>query len=271
MNVPGNFGRRVKCPCCANPWDQTGDDSNSTSVDNMLCTPCLSDSKGVSGIDPENFDLTVSPRENFYLFSNGGWRAKNPIPNEYSSWNTFIALRDLNLDRLKVILEELESSSAGAEVSDDHAKLADFYNSFMDEKAIETASAANLKDVMATCLGSTADPTAALATLHSKYGIRGLFAMYSSPDKKNSKHSLCTITQSGLGMPDRDYYFDADKKEKRTKYHEYVTTMFTLLGTVGGVSAYSDAAECVIAAGEFVVTINILLRQFYCFDVSYRV
>jgi putative endopeptidase len=55
--------------------------------------------------------LTVSPKENFYQYSNGGWRAKNPIPAEYANWNTFIALRDLNLERLKGILEELEAGS----------------------------------------------------------------------------------------------------------------------------------------------------------------
>lgn len=139
----------------------------------MVCDPCFQDNKGFPGIDPDNFDLKVSPKENFYDFSNGGWREKvgmigfyfrynchfslvvwliccyvlylftdldfvlytlynisishcniichkflhtlhkkqNPIPAEYSNWNTFIALRDLNLERLKVILEELESGN----------------------------------------------------------------------------------------------------------------------------------------------------------------
>ena len=58
-----------------------------------------------------------------------------------------------------------------------------------------------------------------------------------SPDKKNASHSLCTITQSGLGLPDRDYYFDSDKQEKRDKYKEYVSAMFQLLGQGGNGSA----------------------------------
>ena len=247
MNIPGNFGRRVKCPCCANPWDQTGDDASNVPNGNMVCTPCLVDNKGYSGIDPDNFDLTVPPSENFYLFSNGGWRAKNPIPAEYSNWNTFIALRDLNLERLKVILEELESSTESSP-SADHAKLADFYNSFMDENTVEKSSAKSLAEVLSICSTSASDPTKALATLHSKYGIKGLFAMYSSPDKKNSKHSICTLTQSGLGMPDRDYYFDADKEDKRLKYTEYISKVFSLLGTVCGVSEYSDPKSCEKAA-----------------------
>jgi predicted metalloendopeptidase len=199
MNIPGNFGKRVKCPCCTNnPWDQTGDD-------NAIC-PRLTDNKGYSGIDPDNFDLTVSPTENFYQFSNGGWRAKNPIPPEYSNWNTFIALRDLNLGRLKDILEELEASTGSQSV--EHTKLADFFNSFMDEKKIQDSNK-DLNELIELCSKAAEDPTSTLSILHSKYGVRGLFALYSSPDKKNSKHSICTLTQSGLGMPDRDYYFDA--------------------------------------------------------------
>ena len=249
MNIPGSFGKRVKCPCCSNPWDQTDSDGSNTSTTNTICNPCLGDNKGISGIDPANFDLNVSPKDNFYSFSNDGWRAKNPIPPEYSNWNTFIALRDLNLERLKVILEELEAAKSGTSTTADNAKLADFYNSFMDEAAVETASKANLAEVISICSGSAADPTAAIATLHSKFGVKGLFGMYSSPDKKNSKHSICTISQSGLGMPDRDYYFDADKEDKRAKYLEYITTMFTLLGTEGGVSAYADPVVCAEAAG----------------------
>ena len=54
--------------------------------------------------------------------------------------------------------------------------------------------------------------------------------MYSSPDKSNSQHSLCNLYQSGLGMPDRDYYFDADKTQKRGKYVEYITQLLHLVG-----------------------------------------
>ena len=129
----------------------------------------------------------------------------------------------------------------------------------MDEEAIETASKESLAELIAICSASSADPTAAVATLHSKYGVKALFAMYSSPDKKNSKHSLCTITQSGLGMPDRDYYFDADKESKRVKYVEYIATMLTLLGKEAGISAYASSDDCKKAAGDaFILLLSML-------------
>ena len=108
-------------------------------MDSFVCAPCIKDSKGVPGLDPDNFDSSVNPADNFYLWSNGGWRAKNPIPEEYPSWNTFIVLRDLNLERLKAIVDDLQSSKDGAVQSVQEKKLADFFNSFMDMAAIEEA------------------------------------------------------------------------------------------------------------------------------------
>ena len=116
----------------------------------LYCSPCLSDDKGYSGIDPNNFDHKVSPKDNFYQWSNGTWKENNPIPLEYSSWNTFIALRDLNLERLMELLNELSNSQVVHVTSSDDVtgsdiglnantmKLADYYNTFMNEVAIES-------------------------------------------------------------------------------------------------------------------------------------
>lgn len=131
--------------------------ATTTSAVQLYCSPCLSDDKGYSGIDPSNFDQKVSPKENFYLWSNGTWKENNPIPLEYSSWNTFIALRDLNLDRLMELLNELSSVSkdtSGVDIMSTSVaatataaavasnastmKLADYYNSFMNEELIES-------------------------------------------------------------------------------------------------------------------------------------
>jgi predicted metalloendopeptidase len=133
--------------------------TTTTSAVQLYCSPCLSDDKGYSGIDPSNFDQKVSPKENFYLWSNGTWKENNPIPLEYSSWNTFIALRDLNLERLMELLNELSSVSkdsstdtngidimstsvattaASTALNTNTMKLADYYNTFMNEELIES-------------------------------------------------------------------------------------------------------------------------------------
>ena len=83
MNVPGAFGKRVNCACCDNPWNVDA------LVGDVVCSPCLVDNKGFSGIDPGNFDSNISPRENFYLWSNGNWMKKNPIPGRFTTSNNF--------------------------------------------------------------------------------------------------------------------------------------------------------------------------------------
>jgi predicted metalloendopeptidase len=133
---PGAFSKAFKCKCCKNPW-------NGESLENIenivICNPCFSaDNKGFTGIDPSNFDLSMHIGDNFYLWSNGGWKEKNPIPPEYASWNTFMALRDLNLDRLKSILDDLQLSNTLA--SGDLQKLVGYFQGFMDEERIEKSN-----------------------------------------------------------------------------------------------------------------------------------
>lgn len=71
-----------------------------------------------------------------------------------------------------------------------------------------------------------------------------LFNLYASPDKCNSQHTLCNLTQGGLGMPDRDYYFDGgDKLVKRAKYVEYITTVLSLLGKADAGKLYPQYVD----------------------------
>jgi putative endopeptidase len=238
MNVPGAFAKRFQCPCCNNPWNQTDDGAIGT----IFCDPCLADDKGYQGIDPKNFDHKESPKDNFYLWSNGGWRAANPIPAEYSSWNTFIALRDLNLERLKVILDELGEGGAGKEVGG--VKLADYYKNFMDEEAIESRGLSVVSGLRDLCKQAEHNLAKTVATLHSVYGVDVFFGTGSSPDKGNSQHSLGNLRQGGLGLPDRDYYFEESKAEKVDKYLLYVTKVFQLLGEDPAFPEYADVGIC---------------------------
>lgn len=228
-----------KCPCCENPWNQ--DDSG---LGSFVCAPCIKDDKGVPGLDPTNFDPTVNPVDNFYLWSNGGWKAKNPIPDEYPSWNTFVVLRDLNLERLKAIVDDLQVSD---KQSGEKNKLADFFNSFMDTTAIEATGITPLWPILQLCKSVKSNPEKVIAELHSSYGVGVLFALYSSPDKANSVHSLGSLYQSGLGLPDKDYYMDADKVDKRERYVQYASKLFGLLGA-NGVADYSTEVQCNAAA-----------------------
>ena len=93
---------------------------------------------------------------------------KNPIPGEYPSWNTFMALRDLNLDRLKSILEALSTASSVSEATTNNGKLANFYNSFMNEDEINSIGIAPLLPIFDLVKTSQRDPTFAVAELHAR-------------------------------------------------------------------------------------------------------
>jgi putative endopeptidase len=231
ITQPGAFAKNYKCPCCQNPWNQADSNVEISSPSQVACNTCLTDNKGYKGIDPANFDNSIPIGENFFLWSNGGWKTNNPIPAEYSSWNTFTVLRDLNLERLKELLEGLSSSSTdqSGENKEDFRKVRDFFQCFMDDKKIEKDSLSPLLPVLDLCSNITKDPTNVIAQLHSLYGVNVFFSLSSTPDKANSDFTIASLYQSGLGLPDRDYYFDADKADKRAKYLQYIEDLFELV------------------------------------------
>ena len=190
-----------KCACCNNPWNQSSLEGAVSSSFAMTCGDCTT----VPGIDTNNFDHSINPKDNFYLWSNGGWKADNPIPGEYSSWNTFIELRDLNLDRLKKIVDDLQNGSTEGSTQNSQ-KLSVFFKAMMDEKYIESRGISPLLPIIDLCktfrVGHCChlidvvsvirllllaifiiqgNSTAVIAALHGEYGISALFSLHSSP------------------------------------------------------------------------------------------
>lgn len=248
MEEIGAFARR-KCPCCNNPWNVSDDGGDPIALSSgFSCSPCLNDNKGYKGLDPNNIDFSVNPSENFYLWSNGNWKKTHDIPPEYAAWNTFIQLRDMNLERVQSILNGFEGNN---ELSPDELKLADFYQSAMDEGTIDSLGVEVLEDMLALCKSTKGNVSTSIGRLHAVYGVRVLFSLYSSPDRTNSEHSIANLYQSGLGLPDRDYYFDDDKADKRDRYLVYIATLFGLLYKGNNsYDCYSTPAKCQLAAKE---------------------
>ena len=154
---------------------------------------------------------------------------KNPIPAEYPSWNVFYELHVKNQERLKEIVDGLQQSNEG--LTDEQKKLAAYYCAAMNEEAIEAAGVAPLADALALCKEArdTSKRAEVLGKLNLNFDVSSFFSIYASPDKKDSNHSIGQITQAGLGLPDRDYYFDEDKAEKRDLYKVHIAKMMRLL------------------------------------------
>jgi putative endopeptidase len=173
----------------------------------------------------------VDPCTDFYTYSCGGWLKQNPIPSDQAAWGVFGKAFDENLQFLRSLLEEAAKGGAGQDASE--KKIGDYYSACMDEAAVEKAGAAPLKpglDRIAK-IKSQKELADALAAFHAQ-GANMIFDFDSVQDAKDATQFIARADQGGLGLPDRDFYFQTDAKsaETRANYLAHVARMFQLLG-----------------------------------------
>lgn len=183
------------------------------------------------GLRLENMDTTVSPREDFFRYANGGYLANTEIPPEESSWGVFQELRENTAKRVRTILESASDNNPGK--GSVAQQIGDYYKSGMDSTAINERGAEALKPYLEKIDGVSSwdDVLRTLGWFH-KRRIGGGFGLWADSDAKNSKMTIINLFQGGMGLPDRDYYLDDSprRQEIRDKYVEYATTIFTLIG-----------------------------------------
>ena len=193
---------------------------------------CSSDNNDGHGFDLKGMDKTANPTQNFYQYAVGNWVKNNPIPDEYSRWGSFSILAENNYKVLKGILENAAKNKTAKQGSN-IKKIGDFFSTGMDSVKIEKLGIKpiemELKNIAS--IKSRNDLINVIARGHKLNGSP-IFNIYAAVDAKSSKEHIATLSQSGLGLPDRDYYLKKDKrsKETREKYVKYVSKMFTLLG-----------------------------------------
>jgi putative endopeptidase len=195
-------------------------------------------------VDLTSLDKSVKPGNDFFLHVNGGWLRTAQIPADRSSTGSFQDLQILSEQRLKTIIDDLHKKPEG-QLSVEEKKLRDAYDAFTDTAAIE---AAGLKPVQ-----KDLDYLAHLQTLddvaHAMGSIRlstqSIYGIGVGVDDKNPDNYSVNLSQSGLGMPDRDYYISNDPAIVKTReaYRKYLTDMMTL----GGLSDAAARADRVLA------------------------
>ena len=178
-----------------------------------------------------NIDTTVSPAEDFFAFANGGWIKRTPIPDAESGWGLGNLVQEEIYGRLKKVNDDASRQQAAAGTITQ--KIGDFWYSGMDSAGIEKAGLAPLKTELdeIRAIGSKEDLTKVGAAMHLK-GIRVFFTDYVSQDDKNSAAMALDLGQGGLGMPNRDYYFNTDARATavRMAYQQYLVKTFEQLG-----------------------------------------
>jgi len=194
-------------------------------------------------IDPANMDLSVKPGDNFYLYANGGWIKKNPIPASKTRWGSFDVLREESSQRLQTLLQDAQKNTGKDRATQ---MIGDFYRSGMDSAAIEARGYTPIKadlDHLAA-LNNKQDVINELATMRTKGLGSPLFGMFIGQDRKNVNLYIPQLGQGGTTLPDRDYYLKEDARSTaiRKAYRDHVERMFSLIGENAANAAYSADA-----------------------------
>lgn len=189
---------------------------------------------GAWGFDLTARDLNVDPGADFFRYANGAWMARTEIPADRTRWGTFDMLREKADRDARTIIEEV--ALAGGAPGSSQQKIADYYNSFLNQDAINAAGIAPLQPEL--------DQIAALRTheqtmrLISTPGIavNSPIAVFVGLDERNPDRYICNMSHAGLGLPEREYYrrTDGEFPNIRAAYVAHIERLLTLAGQSGG-------------------------------------
>jgi len=180
---------------------------------------------GTFGFDLAGMDRGVQPGDNFYQFANGTWAKNTPIPADKPNYGAFSFLDDLSHTRTQELLEQAKA--------DPNSKIGAAYATYLDTAAIEAKGLAPIEPWLKEIRGLKSKAGyAALAAAATQNGVGTPFAALVTQDRKDPDVYAMNLFQSGLGLPDRDYYLSADPKlaEAKAAYEKHLATMLTLAG-----------------------------------------
>lgn len=183
-----------------------------------------------SGIDKANLDPSVRPQDDLYQYVNGKWLERTEIPSDRSNYGAFTELTEEAEKNIRLIIEDA-AESARKEVGSETQQVGDFYLSYMDTLLIEKLGLTPLEADL-TRIGqiSSKNELVELMADFVQFGVQTPFYFYINQDLKQSDQYISYLHQSGLGLPDRDYYFSKDQKfqDIRIKYAEYIENLLNL-------------------------------------------
>lgn len=198
-----------------------------------------SEEKLDSGINYANFDQSVRPQDDFYRYVNGAWLEQTEIPADKSNYGSFTELFDESQANQRRIIEDA-ANSADKKHGSDEQKIGDFYLSYMDSARIEELGLSPLEEDLARIesLGGKEDLAKYFAYAR-QVGLQTPFVFFVNQDFKNSTDYIGYISQSGLNLPDRDYYLSDNEKFRtiRDKYRAHIENIFTLAGREDGAAS----------------------------------
>ncbi|NCD41949.1 MAG: M13 family peptidase [Bacteroidia bacterium] len=196
----------------------------------LISCKSMKDKKNTA-IDRADLDLSVLPQDDFYRFANGGWMEANPLPADRSRYGSFDALADRGDEQLRQLFNDLTKQDF--EPGSNGRKIFDFYASGMQTDRVNAQGCQGIETYLNAIRGikNTTDLERMITRLFYD-GISPVFHLFADADSKNSDRMVAHLYQGGLGMPDRDYYINAEDRsvQLREAYKKYIITAFELIG-----------------------------------------
>jgi putative endopeptidase len=188
--------------------------------------------------DKTGMDTTVKPGDNFFDYANGTWLKKTEIPASETGWGLAKILYNNTQTELHGILEDAVKQDATKGSAEQ--KVGDLYSSGMDTTTIEKMGYKPVKPTL-TAIDALKDYKELINYVASSYkdGDGYMFGFYVSADGRNSKQNVAQFDQDGLGLPNRDYYFNTDDATKKIReaYVAYISKLFVLTGVDAATAA----------------------------------
>ena len=193
-------------------------------------TPATAERYGTWGVDLAGMDPSVKPGDDFFRYVNGKWAASTQIPPDRTSYGAFAVLRDLSESRVRTLIDGWAADKK-LKAGSDEAKIATIYRAYMDEAAVEKLDARPLQPHLDAVKKATtrADLARLMGRASASFGS-SFFSANINDDAKNPTQYALYVSQSGLGLPDREFYLRENFKPQRDRYLQYVTDMLRLAG-----------------------------------------
>jgi predicted metalloendopeptidase len=184
---------------------------------------------GTFGIALEHMDTSVAAGDNFFEYVNGTWLKNTEIPSDRSRYGSFSILRDQAEERTRLIIENAASK---ANPSADEKRIGDFYNAYLDTDTIEAKGLAPIQADLDKIRAASSHKDILMLMADVSLGLDAPVSPYVYIDAKKNDEYTVYLTQSGLGLPNRNYYFDEGEKSDtiRAAYVDFIEIMLSEAG-----------------------------------------
>jgi putative endopeptidase len=179
----------------------------------------------------EDMDRSVNPGEDFFQFANGGWLKRNPIPASEPMWGIGSLVKEQLYVNLRTINEQAAASAASA--GSDQQKIGDWWATAMDAAKAEQLGVHPLDaELDRVAKVRSAREALDVAFAWQPLQVRAFFAFDVAQDDKNSGQMAIYLNQAGLGLPNREFYFNPEKGVAKVR-EEYVAHIARTLAQLG--------------------------------------